>query len=371
MALRWTRPLTPLGVGPSKHQTAQAFCVGGCQPRQLAQRRAWVVGAPAGFQAWAARVAWVRSRVLSGAQSKNVCPRPFAWAIGHVPSLQQLVPPGQQVFVGDPQPPIGPAGQVHVPDSHVAAFAQAWQVGPQCCSSVAWFTQVSPQMSGSDVGHRQLPDSQTSFVSGQAAPHAPQFAGSFWRFTHAVGVTTGHCVGREAGHAQVPPWQIASASWQALPQAVASGPQLFGSVSVSVQSVPQSSSFGARQAHALLVQVAPGLHGVVQDPHACSSEVRSRQRGSRPAQSVALPHWHTPPAHTALTPALDSPHPIPHPPQLFASAWNVAGSTHTPPHRTWLEGQLGGPSRSGAEVHPARTRPSASAAAARVRAMGP
>jgi hypothetical protein len=118
-----------------------------------------------------------------------------------------------------------PAGHSQFPAVQVAPVAQGTPQAPQFCSSVARFTHAVPQVSGSATGQVQLPVAHTSFVSGQAFPHAaasaPQFAGSFW-----TSLQRGFASGQEThpSHWQMPPAQV---PW---PQASPHVPQWTGSL---------------------------------------------------------------------------------------------------------------------------------------------
>jgi hypothetical protein len=73
---------------------------------------------------------------------------------------------------------LGSPGGQHWPALQAAPVAHRLQEGPQFCGSVCRSTQVCPQTSGNESGHRQSPDTQTSFVSGQTWPHVLQFSAS-------------------------------------------------------------------------------------------------------------------------------------------------------------------------------------------------
>jgi hypothetical protein len=79
--------------------------------------------------------------------------------------------------------------------------------------------------------------------AAQTFPQAPQFCSSVCRFTQCVGVRVGQGVGSDAGHWQVPPTHTSFVRGQAFPHADAVVPQCSGSISQLVQSVPLQ-SFG-------------------------------------------------------------------------------------------------------------------------------
>jgi hypothetical protein len=195
-----------------------------------------------------------------------------------------------------------------------------------------------PQSFGWGARHWQVPVPQRSPGLEHTCPHVPQFAGSFEVFTQAVGEPTGHESGSVGGHAHAPPEQTSFVSVQAWPHPAVPVPQFEASVCVSVQNVPQSSGFVPPHAHAPVRHVEPGLVAqlVPHVPHAPESVWRFRQRGTSASQrSSPTGHWHRPPEHVAPAPQR-----TPQAPQLLASVWYVAGSTHAPPHSTPVQSWL-------------------------------
>jgi hypothetical protein len=287
-------------------------------------------------------------------------PRPFECCCGQ-PLAQHDVPPTQH---WPEQPEAGPAAQWHAPPLHVppahgmhaplhgsspaghwhpvavqvAPVAQVVPHPPQFCGSEVKLTHAVAHAFGSEAGQAQALEEQISFVRVHAVPQPPQFAGSFVVFTQAVGEPVGHGVGSDGGHAHVPAEQASCASGQACPQPPTPA-QFCGSLCVSVQTVPQSSGFVPPHAHTPATQVEPGLFAVQlvpHVPHAPASVWRFRQRGTSASQrSSPAGHWHRPPEHVAPAPQR-----TPHAPQLLASVWYVAGSTHAPPHSTPVQSWL-------------------------------
>jgi hypothetical protein len=256
----------------------------------------------------------------------------------HAPPLH--VPPAHGMHA--PLHGICPAGHWHPVPVHVAPVGHAFPQPPQFCGSDAKLTHAVAHAFGSEAGQAQALEAQISFVRVHARPQPLQFAGSFVVFTQAVGEPAGHAVGSDGGHAHVPAEQASCVSGHACPQPPTPA-QFCGSLCVSVQNVPQSSGLAPAQAQAPVTHVEPGfvvVQLVPHVPHAPESVWRFRQRGTSASQrSSPVGHWHRPAEHVAPAPQR-----TPHAPQLFASPWNVAGSTHAPPHETpvqsWLfEGQ--------------------------------
>jgi len=108
-----------------------------------------------------------------------------AQAVPHVPQCASVVSRSKHP---DGLHSVSPGRHVQAPPTQrvIPERVHAVPQPPQCAGSVSVFTHVLPQAVGSDVGHRHVPSTQTSFVSGQAWPHAatvvPQFAGSVSQF---------------------------------------------------------------------------------------------------------------------------------------------------------------------------------------------
>ncbi len=110
----------------------------------------------------------------------HVAPVPHAYP--HPPQLASSV----TVFTQAPLQTVSVPGQTQLRLVHVAPVAQTVAHPPQLDGSLARSTQVEPHVSGSAVGHSQVPPTHTSFVSGQLVSQAPQCAASVWRFVQNV-----------------------------------------------------------------------------------------------------------------------------------------------------------------------------------------
>lgn len=270
-----------------------------------------------------------------------------------VPPLPRQQPSPAQHVTGLPTVPPHAAGlsagHLQLPPEQLAPGGHAAPQRPQFAGSL-WTSMQAPPQRASPAGQRQAPSEQI-WPGRQGFPQPPQFASSVRGSTHAVGSTAGHSM-VPVGHRQSPPTQISFARRHAAPQAL----QFAGSVRRSVQTSPQSVN-GGRHWHVDAKQVSfARVQTFPHSPQFCRSEVRSAQRGFDVSQSVSSPHRQSPPAH------VPGPHEIPHPPQLEGSVWYDAGSTQSPLHLAWPDGQ----SESSEESQAAHRARSAAAARATI-----
>jgi hypothetical protein len=144
--------------------------------------------------------------------------------------------------------------------------------------------------------------------------HMPQLFGSVFVFTQEVP----QLVGVPAGHPHDEFVQAAPAG-QTLPHI----PQLFASFVVLTHAPPQTVSPAVEHEQTLLAHVAPVAQAVVQVPHAAGSLVRSRQPRAAPQLVWPVGQTHAPFVQVALPGQT-----LPHAPQLFES---VIGFVQTDP----------------------------------------
>jgi hypothetical protein len=173
-----------------------------------------------------------------------------------------------------------------------------WQA-PQLKRSMLVSTHVSPQHivpSGQGAPAAQLPGWQVPTTQNepgaQALPQVPQLAASLRVSTSHPFCTSPSQSAKPQRHATVthaPSRQVVSPCGIG-PQSTPHPPQLFRSLVVSAQRMPQhvndpgqfAESHGA--VHVPLAQSSPAEHRCVHDPHCCGSE----------AVSISQPFWSTP-----------------------------------------------------------------------------
>jgi hypothetical protein len=208
------------------------------------------------------------------------------------------------------------AGQVQSPPAQTSPVAQVRPQSPQFWSSVAVSVQVPPH-SVCEVGQRQALSRQTR-PPVHAIPQPPQFCASAAVFTQVVGETVGQGVNAD-GHRHVPDTHTSFVSGQGFPHPdAASAPQFCASVSVSVQNEPQSSSFGAKHPQVPPEHDSPGRAHAFPHPLAASAPQLSTSlsvsvQNAPQSSSLGATHAQAPPAQ----PSPGRVHSFPHAPQLF------------------------------------------------------
>jgi hypothetical protein len=138
------------------------------------------------------------------------------------------------------------------------------------------------------LGHWHLPETHVCAVL-QTVPQAPQFFGSVSLFVQSAPQSSG----LGARHWHVPAAQLAP-GLHATPHPATPAPQFRGSVCVFVHTVVQSSGLGARHRHVPPPQLSPRrVHTCPHVPQFCGSLCASVQNV---VQSVGFGarHWHTP-----------------------------------------------------------------------------
>jgi hypothetical protein len=265
-------------------------------------------------------------------------PAQFVVPVGqpHTPPLQTRLLPhtseqSPQSFLllwRSTQIAVGPAPHSTNPDAaHEAPHTPSLQIGvvpphrlpqlPQSARLELRFSQSPrparpPEHCVSPAGHAHVPLVHAP-PPGHAVPQAPQLRLLFWRFTHAFP----HCVSPPAVlHVPVHTPAVQSVpAWHRFRQP----PQLFGSLCVSVQVVPQSVS--APQVHAAFTHDAPDGHDLLHPPQFAGSSWMSTQAL---LQSVSAPASesqdvaHAPSTQNAPPPSIAL-QTLPQPPQLFGS----------------------------------------------------
>lgn len=300
---------------------------------QPAEHDAASESAAVALQARAACPALVRDQVPGASHVAKVCPRPFGRSYGHA------APPPQQKLAWQHRSPqaFGAAAvHVHAPPTHAwVRLVQARPQAPQFAASVERSTHVPPQLTW-PVG-QHLPSVHVVPLA-HAAPQAPQFAGSVDVSTHAPAAQLVNPAGQ-----QVPAEQDGVAEGQTFRHA----PQFAASVARFTHAVVQSSGqVAVVQPQTPAVHVAWSWHAVPHRPQFAASTSVFTQTGLPPQSAAAgVPAQAQAPAtqgaSAAATPAAaqDTPQAPQYPP---SPVWRFTHAPPTPPGPVHASGRSAG-----------------------------